>query len=198
MLRNNAWIQTATGRRVEPFNMRVEDVCIQDIAKHLSKLCRFVGATSELYSVAQHSVLVSQNVQRELAMLGLLHDAGEAYLSDIPRPWKNLLFVRSDEANILARSFKDAEDSLLEVILQALGVKPSSFFQKLTPLTARIKHADLTLLVTEARDLMQPLHPDWEFQECNGYQALEEKIIPLGPLAAEHLFLNRYHELKTK
>lgn len=66
-----------------------------DIGRALSKLCRFNGHTSQLYTVAQHSMLVSDIMDRYLpgsnVIEGFLHDAHEAYISDVPKPFKQLL-----------------------------------------------------------------------------------------------------------
>ncbi len=89
---------TTSGRKIELPKFNVADICIEDIAHHLTKICRFGGAL-ELgvhYSVASHSLYLvnyarqegySEEVQRYL----LLHDASEAYLGDIPSGLKALL-----------------------------------------------------------------------------------------------------------
>lgn len=86
---DNSWIQTFSGRQFFPLEPRVEDVCIEDIAHGLSNLCRYAGHCECFYSVAQHCLLVSRVVPREHALRGLLHDASEAYLIDVPRPIKH-------------------------------------------------------------------------------------------------------------
>lgn len=82
-------IRTFTGKYVNPLAMRVEDIDIRDIAHHLANECRYAGACPTHYSVAQHSVLVADYfIDPEEKLAGLLHDAAEAYLKDIPSPVK--------------------------------------------------------------------------------------------------------------
>ena len=85
MKRKGDWMQTHSGIQFWPLDPRPEDILIEDIAHALSNQCRFAGHCCFHYSVAQHSVLVSENVPAQDAMWGLLHDAGEAYLVDLPR-----------------------------------------------------------------------------------------------------------------
>lgn len=81
-------IITATGRRLDPFAPRADDIDIVDIATALSNICRYGGHVRRFYSVAEHSLHVAWQLPRELRLDGLLHDAAEAYLGDIPRPIK--------------------------------------------------------------------------------------------------------------
>ena len=83
------YVETYTGKRIYFDNITINDISIIDIAHSLSQLCRFTGHTKEFYSVAQHSVLVS-DAQTTLAekRAGLLHDATETYLNDLASPLK--------------------------------------------------------------------------------------------------------------
>ena len=82
----------------DPFSPRAEDIHIADIAHSLSLLCRANGHFPHFYSVGQHSVLCMKEAEargysRRVQLGALLHDAGEAYLSDVTRPIKPLLPV---------------------------------------------------------------------------------------------------------
>lgn len=183
------WIQTASGRQFWPLDPRAEDVDINDIAHALSQLCRFTGHTRHFYSVAQHSVLCSQILEApETQLLALMHDAGEAYLGDIARPWKRFLRVHLHSRDVVELS--GAEERLLTVILRSLGVFESAAAWQV------VKRIDEILLVTEARDLMSPLHPEWHHSEENGFQSLSTRIIPWSPEEARTRFLHRFAELK--
>src|SRR6266516_3714044 len=85
---NAGEIILASGKWFNVFDPKPEDIDLKDIAHALANQCRFTGHVREFYSVAQHSVLVSQFCDASDAQWGLLHDASEAYLSDIARPIK--------------------------------------------------------------------------------------------------------------
>jgi len=91
-----SWIQTYTGKKFDLLNPTPDMVDIEDIAHALSMLCRFTGHTAKFYSVAQHSVFVSdmllhQGADNDTAFTGLMHDATEAYIGDLSTPLKTLL-----------------------------------------------------------------------------------------------------------
>ena len=58
VLEPGPFIQTLSGRRVNPLDAAVEDIDPADIARALSNLCRFGGHSKAFYSVAQHSAIV--------------------------------------------------------------------------------------------------------------------------------------------
>lgn len=74
------------------------------IAHALSMLCRFGGHCIEFYSVAQHSILVAELLRDKgygprVQLLGLLHDAHEAYTGDVVTPLKRKLSGYEEIAN---------------------------------------------------------------------------------------------------
>ena len=66
--RKGDWMQTYTGRQFWPIDPRANEVHIEDIAHALSMMCRYNGHCRTFYSVAEHSVLVSQHVPPEHAL----------------------------------------------------------------------------------------------------------------------------------
>ncbi|MBJ2114435.1 deoxyribonucleoside 5-monophosphate phosphatase [Serratia ureilytica] len=84
-------IITYTGKTLSLDNLTTESIDLIDIAKGLSNECRFGGQCEEFYSVAQHSILVSLLVPLPYALEGLLHDAAEAFIGDMPSPFKKNL-----------------------------------------------------------------------------------------------------------
>ena len=82
------YLSTYTGKKFYPYDPRPEQICIEDIAHGLSMLCRFAGQCRFFFSVAEHSIAVAHLLPANLKLFGLLHDASEAYLVDLPRPVK--------------------------------------------------------------------------------------------------------------
>src|SRR5918997_350860 len=115
------YLQTVSGRWVNPFDPEPDQLDAGDIARALANQCRFGGHSRVFYSVAQHSVIVSELVEErggdvEDVFAALMHDATEAYLGDMPHPLKH----RSP----LGAAFKQAEDHLELAIRERFGIKP--------------------------------------------------------------------------
>lgn len=177
------FIQTLSGRRVNPLDPSPEDIDPGDIANALANLCRFGGHSRGFYSVAQHSVIVcdlleAQGATADELMAALLHDAAEAYLGDLPHPIKH----RSE----LGASFRAAEKRLEAVIVERFGLPEAS---------ARIKPLDRALLATERR-IFSTI--SWEWPELDGVEPLDLAIEPWLPDRARAAFSRRYDGLAAR
>lgn len=84
-------IRMQSGHYVNGITPNPATICIEDIARGLARTIRWRGQTHWPLTVAQHSVHVSIRLPHELQLAGLLHDASEAYLGDVPGPYKRLL-----------------------------------------------------------------------------------------------------------
>lgn len=125
-------IRTYSGTYVSLINPEPEDIHLTDIAHGLSNTCRFGGHTKEFFSVAEHCIKVADMLPQELKLAGLLHDASEAYVGDIPTPLKALI-----------PAFKDIEMKFHHAIAERFDVPVDLFWSK------EIKHADRTQLIME-------------------------------------------------
>lgn len=166
------WLQTFTGGRFHPLDPHAQELDVRDIAHALSLLCRFNGHCRQFYSVAEHSVRVSRLTPPRHARWGLLHDAAEAYVSDLPRPVKQLI-----------PTFSKIEEGILSVV--------ATRFQLGWPIPASVFEADRVLLATERRDLIVPTSDDWGLS----VPPLPTRIHPMDPAEAERAFLLRFEEL---
>jgi len=170
------WMQTNSGVQFWPLAPRPEDIRIEDIAHALARQCRFAGHLDDHYSVAQHSVLVSLACEPADALWGLLHDATEAYLVDVPAPVK-----RSPEM----AGYRAIESRLEAVIAERFGLA--------CPMPESVKRADVVLLATEVRDLLAAPPPaPWPLV---GIEPLERPITPWSADYAKAVFLARFDEL---
>jgi hypothetical protein len=176
--RKGPWIQVYSGRAIYPFDPRVEDVDIADIAHALAGEPRFGSHTRVFgYSVAEHSVRGSFEVPEVDAASFLFHDASEAYLRDMLRPIK-----MAPEA----RFYRNLESDWMAVIRLRFGLLPYE--------PVAVKYVDLRMLATEKRDLMGPEPMPWgEMPE-----PFPGVIAPWGSERAEARFLVRYLELVGK
>jgi hypothetical protein len=177
------YLQTVSGRWVNPFEPDVEQIDIGDIARALSNQCRFGGHCRTFYSVAQHSVLVSELVEQrggdiEDVFAGLMHDAGEAYLGDMPHPIKH----RSP----LGAAFREAEKHLEAAIRERFSIRSE---------VAGLKPADRAILATERRAFSAET---WHWPELEGIEPLDLDLRAWPPDEAERAFLDRYAELQGR
>lgn len=145
------WMLTATGQTVSfEFVRNSAGISIDNIAPAIAKLCRFVGHCNRVYSVAEHSLLVCEILERDYGMrdpsallAGLMHDAHEAYVGDLSAPMKQAV----------GPAWRAVEASVQVEVQRRFGLLTAS------QACAGVLHAaDMQALATERRDLM-PEHP---------------------------------------
>lgn len=175
-------IETRSGLNFRPLRPKKEDIKLEDIAHALANQCRFSGHTRWHYSVAQHSVLVSKLLEREgfdteTQMWGLLHDASEAYLVDLPSPLKQQKGFAY---------YSVAEKRLMRAVCDRFGLPRKE--------PEAVRWADAKILACEVATLMHYKKAHWA--------KLQEKADPSilisrwTPEFARERFLVRYRALK--
>lgn len=128
-----------SGHLVDFTNFNVHDINIDDIAHHLTKQCRF-GNSLEFdihYSVAAHSINMYYYAKELFQCTNtlkaiLLHDASEAYLTDIPSGLKAVL---SD--------YKELETKIQSIIYHKYNVIIDQHTED------TIQHIDKSILLDE-------------------------------------------------
>lgn len=181
-------ISTASGYAFSYSGESTHGISISDIAQSLSRLPRFNGHTEEFYSVAQHSVLVSLLLEERcycpfIQFVGLMHDATEAYTSDIPSPLKAKL-----------PEYKAIENAVWDRICMY-------FFEMKLGCVPAVKEADMALLEIEQRQLFPnaSTEVDWTpWFECVEKVPETWKIEPMEHKEARAYFLDQYVKLTKK
>jgi len=172
--------EVASGHLVDPTKITPDDIAIEDIATSLSGTARFRAHTDKdepIFTVAQHSVNVSHDVPEADALWGLLHDAAEAYLVDMPAPLKPLF-----------PKYVALEERVQRVIAEKFGLP--------WPEPESVREQDYRECVTEAYNLMADAGWAHKWAAENDYTPWIE-----GGLAcweredARLLFLGRFREL---
>jgi len=147
------WLLTRHAVRFELGRPLPSMVRIEDIAHHLALINRFTGATARPYSVAEHSLLVAEILERSgvsdpmCLRAALLHDAHEAITGDISSPLKSYL----------DNTYRIVERGVVEAMEQHFGIADAARRHAIV-----IKHADLVALATERRDLMPAHRDEWD------------------------------------
>lgn len=183
------YIRTSSGVKFYPLNPDPQGILIEDIAHALSLLCRGNGHVKVFFSVGQHCIHCAKEAEQRgystrLILACLLHDASEAYLSDITRPVKQHL-----------QDYCRYEEHLLEVIYKKfLGSPLSQEEQKL------VKIIDDDMLYYDLRDLLNEFVNKSVGELVNGqeprsapvmYSSFSYKERPFKEVEEEYLSLFR-------
>jgi len=151
---------------------------IEAVAHALSQLCRFTGHTKVFYSVSEHCCHVHDLLEPELQIQGLLHDAHEAFVGDVSSPLKMLL-----------PDYKLVERRAEHSLRRKFGLPDL--------LHPDVKEADLIMLATERRDLIDLDPHAWQI--LDGIDPLPWRLLswyrrPWSPARAKREFLKRFQQ----
>ena len=180
---HGSWLQTASGRAFDLLNPSPADVDFDDISLALSRVPRFGGHTRRPYSVAQHSVLVAELLESaghpgHVVLQGLLHDATEAYVMDLPRPLKDLV-----------PEYKTIENRVWRAV--------AMYFDLPVHLDPVVKEADALALALEARTLL-PCPPAFNVACVEGVVVPPVLWQPMKPCEARRAFTLMCARLLTR
>lgn len=169
------FITTATGRKFHFQSPAEDEIEIADIAYSLSHTNRWGGHCYPALSVAQHSVMVADALLRNgasqiIQLQGLMHDAAEAYLGDVPTPIKRKL-----------PEYMAMELLVTDVIFQRFGIP--------MPLDEQVHLQDVEIRRWEYRDLMPEVHG------VEPPVAQHPTLKVWSPLQAETAFVGRFFDL---
>lgn len=161
---SKAAISTRSGQELRPFDPRPRDVRLPDIAHATANVCRAAGQSRFFYSVALHSLYVARELEARgesprVRLYGLLHDASEAYVADVPGPLKRHL-----------PNYRRAEDRVQSAIWTAFDLPEPDESAR-----AAVKWADDRLQRYELPALMPS--QEWEGER----PALGYDLDPDGP-----------------
>lgn len=161
-----SYFATHSGRKIDIKTISVDDICLDDIAHHLSNIQRFGGALpfGSVYSVAQHSMIVTTHAYGDdknevAARHALLHDATEAYLGDIVTGLKELL-----------PDYRKIEKRVEAIIFEKYNIDTS--YKEL------IKEIDTRLVLDEAKEFV--------YDKLGLYEAQLPGIKPLNARIDRH------------
>jgi 5'-nucleotidase len=182
----NEYIRTFTGKKFYALDPRPEEIDIRDIAHALANNCRWGGHCKFFYSIAQHSCMVHDLVPWEHQGLGLMHDASEAYIMDMPRPIKMQM-----------PHYREIEEIIMRRVAERFGFPFDSL--------PAVKGADdLALYVEkqslfgdgEAKEVLTDKAVDFFFaHRVDADRWLYEQVPAWSPAKAEQEFLERYWAL---
>lgn len=176
-LLDGCWLRTWTNKKFNYHTFTEDDICIEDIAHHLSLENRFCGACKFAYSVAYHSLQGCEYVSDKAKLAFLMHDSGEAYTKDIPRPLKN--YLRFVGCTVI----DELEDKIFKAVVKKFNIPWDEEIKR------EVKLIDNKMYLNEKSQIQpqcQIVIPESE--------KLPFKIIEIAPTVIESMFLFNFNE----
>ncbi len=169
------YIRTYTGQKFEPADPEPETIIIEDIAHALSMLCRGNGHVKTFWSVGEHCICCAKEARARglsdrMALICLLHDAAECYLSDVPSPFKKTL-----------PEYQAREDTLMDMIYERfLGAKlTTEEYVQMKAIDRDLLWYDLKLLLGEDPQVAEPKLQTVPDYTVRPFQEVEQEYLEL-------------------
>lgn len=152
-------------------------VNLQNLAHALSGVNRFNSHTQRMYSVGEHSIHVASMLPPELQLVGLLHDGSEAFIQDIPSPFKQFL-----------PDYAAMEALIQDKVWNAFGLNPD-WVDSIYP---TVKAVDSMMCEVEAAQLLHSKGAGWAREHDH------PGVSCLAPEQAEALFMWAFVRISKK
>lgn len=146
------WMLTSTGVAFDLRFIAQDSISLLDIAHHLAQINRYTGACKRPLSVAEHSLMVCELIEilgetdPAVRQAALMHDAHEAYTTDVSSPMKELI---------------GSPWSREEARIQHTVLLRFKLLAAYAAARQRIRHVDLIALMTERHYLLPAGGPAW-------------------------------------
>lgn len=170
------FITTYTGIHFYPTQPDINDIEINDIAHALSMQCRGNGHVKYFLSVGQHCIrcareALARGYGERIALICLLHDASEAYMSDVPRPTKKEM-----------PQYVAWEEALLELVyqkyLETLPTKQELDIMK--QIDDDVLYYDLKCLLGETGSDPAPvMQVPFQYEKFEAFEDVEKQYLEL-------------------
>lgn len=178
----SGYVGTFSGKQIVLETIGPADIDIIDIAVGLAQQCRYAGQVWPFYSVAEHSILVSQLVPNSPgnmpALRALMHDAPEYIINDLVRPVKRKV-----------SGYEEIEDRVMDAIDRRFELNYAKSDWRV------IKQYDDLITIVERRKLMPRLDPTAYGRGVRNHDVPNVHFKCMSPPEAALQFLSRFYYL---
>ena len=182
------YMWTYSGKNLYLRNPKPSDFDVTTIAVALGRICRFGAQSKVFYSVAQHSVLITELLQvltldKRLLRASLFHDGSEAFIGDCISPLKYDKYFN--------KAYRPLEELFMNCIAKKFKFDFTENVKKI------IKTCEKKIEMAEIRDLMNLSKSErrkLDFSICYEIPNLLNRT--LLPDDATKLSLDKYEQIK--
>lgn len=174
---------TNSGKVIDYERLTPDMLDHNDIGHALAHQCRYAGHIGQHYSVAQHLCLAARYcrwVSPQQAYDALMHDAAEAYVTDLPRALKRCSYLKD---------YAKLEDLVQGLISEKYGCAAEK--------NLIVQTVDVKLACTEIRDLL-PQAVEVFKTDYADVVPFEDLVWPWSADHAKENWLKMFHGLRKE